>query len=145
MSDLYAEAEAYIRATGRGTKLVEALLARCRELEENAPKCAYCTWEGTSTTTVEEMQAHIGSCEHHPIAKLKKENDRLRRALHTVGIRIQTDKVISDTWWYGPCCTMWDYIFGVLGLVCVCGATSSRNCQIHGNMQDYVAKNGFPE
>ena len=84
----HPDVQRLIKQVIRGDYMVKELRAENAQLKralghpepDNSNKqymfCGYCGKEGAMT--IDELQQHILSCEHHPIAKLQAENKRLK-------------------------------------------------------------------
>jgi len=84
----HPDVQRLIKQVIRGDYMVKELRAENAQLKralghpepDNSNKqymfCGYCGKEGAMT--IDELQQHILSCEHHPIAKLQAENAKLK-------------------------------------------------------------------
>jgi len=70
----------YRRIESQGGNALEMALSEIKTLKaenealkkqtaERPAICAFCSWEGPASTTLEQIQAHSAVCEHHPLAK----------------------------------------------------------------------------
>ena len=87
----HPDVQRLIKQVIRGDYMVKELRAENAQLKralghpepDNSNKqymfCGYCGKEGAMT--IDELQQHILSCEHHPIAKLQSENKRLKEEI----------------------------------------------------------------